>query len=56
MSTSNPVVGSPSCAGPPIPRMDICPAAPPETPYPNIPREAEKKPGTIWFSTGSMEV
>ena len=50
ISTSSPVVGAP-----PTPRSVICPAAPPETPYPMIPRPVTNSPGICSVSVGSSD-
>ena len=45
-----------TCPEPPLsPRIDMVPAAPSETPYPMIPREVMKRPGTCSVSTGSSD-
>ena len=51
-----PSISTITCPEPPLrPRTEILPAAPPETPYPIMPREVEKNPGTCSVSTGSRE-
>ena len=50
ISTSRPVVGPP-----PTPRSVICPAAPPETPYPMMPRPVTNSPGICSVSVGSSD-
>ena len=55
MSTSRPVVGSPACGAPPMPRSDMPPAAPSDTPNPITPRAVMNSPGTCSVSDGSSD-